>query len=159
MVCSLFCLIEDRLEKSDRFREFKKEKELKLVNFTFQDSLDFLSNYAKIHRMLIPTTLPELLKWNSITARKKEWLRTEERSKEPLTFKRAPFSPSRKKSPNKKKPLYLFASRAEEKFPIQAITSRTFNQRSNKVLSPAPSMEANIGIRPRNRSDATISMA
>lgn len=26
MVCSIFSLIEDRLEKSDRFREFKKEK-------------------------------------------------------------------------------------------------------------------------------------
>lgn len=111
MVCSLFCLVEDRLEKSDKFKEFKREKELKLANSTFQESLSFLNNYARIHRMLVPTTLPDLLKWNSITMRKKEWLRTEERSNEPLTFKRTKFSPSKKKTPNKKKPLHLFATK------------------------------------------------
>lgn len=159
MVCSLFCLIEDRLEKSDRFKEFKKEKEIKLVSFTFQDSLSFLNLYAKAHRILIPTSLPELLKWNSLTARKKEWLRTEERSKEPLTFKRAKFSPGKRKSTSKKKNFTLFIVQKEEERPkTPSISSRIFN-RSIKLLSPAPSAEANIGIRPRNRSDATLSVA
>ena len=75
-----------------------------------------------------------------------------------MTFKKVKFSPSKKAPATKRKMFALFANKEEERPKTPSVSSRIFNK-ANKLLSPAPSVEANIGIRPRNRSEATMSIA
>lgn len=58
MICSLFAIVEDRLEKNEKHREFKREREGKLTNLTFESALEFINTYTESRRINVSRALP-----------------------------------------------------------------------------------------------------